>query len=186
MRSVHEGRKNHKCNQCNKAFTTSSSVNRHKKSVHQNKKNFKCDQCPRRFTRKTNLINHKVDLHQVHLVCETCYRNYVNRNSDLSTYTVQITHTDNCICNNKWLPLWTSKWTKFQTFFPKKCLFFTSESPYDQLCSFYCCSTLHSVQHKTSRQCPEWIHPPTSFLRHALSQPPSNRPQSLGVRTDPT
>jgi uncharacterized Zn-finger protein len=69
---------------CNKAITTSSPVKRHVKTVHQHVKSFKCDQCPSTFSRKINLINHKVQQHQIHLVCEACYRKYVNRNSDLA------------------------------------------------------------------------------------------------------
>ena len=62
IKSVHEGIKNYKCESCNKGFTQASSLNFHIKSVHEGVK-YQCDYCDKAFTQKINLKNHILNIH---------------------------------------------------------------------------------------------------------------------------
>ncbi len=53
------GEKPHECDICSKAFSTSSSLNTHRR-IHSGEKPHVCDTCDKRFTASSNLYYHKL------------------------------------------------------------------------------------------------------------------------------
>lgn len=64
----------HKCQECNKGFSTKSGLNRHYTSVHTNIKNFQCKLCGLKYTAKTTLSRHVKSVHEQikNFHCELC------------------------------------------------------------------------------------------------------------------
>ena len=62
INSVHYGKKDHKCDSCEKAFSQAWILKQHinsvhTKSVHENEKAHKCDDCGKSFTKKYVFID---------------------------------------------------------------------------------------------------------------------------------
>ena len=57
--SLRSGEKPHQCDLCPKAFSTSSSLNTHRR-IHSGEKPHQCDICDKRFTASSNLYYHKL------------------------------------------------------------------------------------------------------------------------------
>ncbi len=53
------GEKPHECDVCSKAFSTSSSLNTHRR-IHSGEKPHVCETCDKRFTASSNLYYHKL------------------------------------------------------------------------------------------------------------------------------
>ena len=53
------GEKPHECDVCSKAFSTSSSLNTHRR-IHSGEKPHVCEICDKRFTASSNLYYHKL------------------------------------------------------------------------------------------------------------------------------
>ena len=49
VRRIHEGIKNHKCAQCDKAFFQFGELKKHVKDIHDGIREFKCEQCGKAF-----------------------------------------------------------------------------------------------------------------------------------------
>ncbi|GIY95192.1 hypothetical protein CEXT_116131 [Caerostris extrusa] len=64
VRSQHLGSRNHACNQCGKAFATSSGLKQHT-HIHSSIKPFQCDVCYKAYTQFSNLCRHK----RMHSLC---------------------------------------------------------------------------------------------------------------------
>ncbi len=58
VRRVHQKVRNHKCDQCDKAFFNRYQLDQHVISVHENRKAFECPKCPFKSNRKDNLQAH--------------------------------------------------------------------------------------------------------------------------------
>ncbi|CAL1295412.1 unnamed protein product, partial [Larinioides sclopetarius] len=58
VRSQHLGSRNHACDQCGKAFATSSGLKQHT-HIHSSIKPFQCDVCYKAYTQFSNLCRHK-------------------------------------------------------------------------------------------------------------------------------
>ena len=58
MQTVHEGRKDFKCNICDKSFGRPVELKKHKKRRHDKNKNFICDKCGKGFPVKDSLKVH--------------------------------------------------------------------------------------------------------------------------------
>ena len=56
--TIHEGKKQFKCNLCNTKFGEKSNLRRHIVTVHEGKKLFKCDICNAKFGGKSDLNKH--------------------------------------------------------------------------------------------------------------------------------
>ena len=70
------GEKPNVCDKCNKAFSTSSSLNTHKR-IHSGEKPFKCVYCRKSFTASSNLYYHKMIHFQVKPhKCSLCPRSF--------------------------------------------------------------------------------------------------------------
>ena len=64
INSVHEGLKNHNCETCGKDFNLKSTLRRHIRNVHEGLKNHKCDLCVNAFTCKADLKAHIANVHE--------------------------------------------------------------------------------------------------------------------------
>ena len=53
---VHEKKKPHKCEKCNKTYSQKSHLNEHISTFHENIKKFACDICDKKFTEKKSLL----------------------------------------------------------------------------------------------------------------------------------
>ena len=63
IHSVHEDRKDHKCESCNKSFSQAGDLKRHYHIVHEGHKDHKCEYCVKSFSCSSNLNKH---IHKIH------------------------------------------------------------------------------------------------------------------------
>ena len=61
--TVHNGRKDHKCDSCAKAFSEAGSLKTHINSVHNGQKDYKCDICGKAFSQAGSLNTHINSVH---------------------------------------------------------------------------------------------------------------------------
>jgi len=66
MAVVYKGEKPHVCDVCFKAFSTSSSLNTHRR-IHSGEKPHECPTCGKRFTASSNLYYHRMTHKKVYL-----------------------------------------------------------------------------------------------------------------------
>ena len=62
--SVHEGKKQFKCDICDAKYGHNHHLNRHVATVHEGKKQFKCDVCNVKFGQKCDLNKHVFTVHE--------------------------------------------------------------------------------------------------------------------------
>ena len=62
--SVHEGKKQHECNNCSAAFEILFDLEYHITSVHEGKKQHNCDICSANFENHTDYKNHIASVHE--------------------------------------------------------------------------------------------------------------------------
>ena len=55
---VHEGRKDHKCNECGKQFPTQNYLKTHIQYVCEGRKDHKCNECGEQFSQESNMKTH--------------------------------------------------------------------------------------------------------------------------------
>lgn len=65
----HTNERNYKCDECNKAFTNSSDLNKHKR-VHDPEQKIKCDHCTKTFAQKVNWRSHMIKHHPTEPIVE--------------------------------------------------------------------------------------------------------------------
>ena len=58
INSVHNGQKDHKCDSCEKSFSSSGYLKKHINSVHNGQKDHKCDSCGKVFSQAGDLKAH--------------------------------------------------------------------------------------------------------------------------------
>merc|ERR1712179_456145 len=82
IEGVHEKKKNHKCQTCQKTFYLAGKLKRHIEAVHKKIKNHQCETCPRAFFEARDLKKHVESVHEKKIIynCETSQ-------NDLSAYT---------------------------------------------------------------------------------------------------
>lgn len=68
----------HKCNQCEKTFKKSSTLNQHKLYLHSDERNFKCDNCSKAFKQKSKLQIHIDHVHRGirNFRCDKCEKSF--------------------------------------------------------------------------------------------------------------
>ena len=64
MKSVHQGEKPFKCNECDLCFSRKDKFKRHIISVHVGENPFKCDVCDKNFSQKGGLKKHILSVHE--------------------------------------------------------------------------------------------------------------------------
>ena len=64
IESVHEGKKDHKCEACDKVFGELRTLNTHIKIVHEGIKDYKCEACGKTFSLSCNLKTHIKTVHE--------------------------------------------------------------------------------------------------------------------------
>ena len=62
--TVHEGRRDYKCDICGDAFSIQAHVKRHIQTVHEGRKDYKCEYCGTTRTTSTSLRKHILRDHQ--------------------------------------------------------------------------------------------------------------------------
>ena len=65
------GEKPHACDVCGKAFSTSSSLNTHRR-IHSGEKPHQCQICGKRFTASSNLYYHRMTHNKVRIIAYIC------------------------------------------------------------------------------------------------------------------
>ena len=61
---VHEGKKDHKCNECEKVFSTAQSLKVHIECIHEGKKDHLCIDCEKKFSTSSDLKRHIKRVHE--------------------------------------------------------------------------------------------------------------------------
>ena len=84
--TVHEGRKDFRCDQCHKAFGLIGSLRQHKKLVHEGRKDYRCSQCEMVFGQKSNLDMHVINVHKNLFMKEQNLINAMNVKNSLDTF----------------------------------------------------------------------------------------------------
>lgn len=78
LKTIHEGKRNLRCNLCEKQLTTKNSLNMHIKTSHVGeKKNYECEKCNKKFRNSSHL---KAHFESIHLgkkyKCITCEKEF--------------------------------------------------------------------------------------------------------------
>ena len=73
MQTVHQNRKEYKCEICEKVSNSNSNLKNHIKVVHEGRKDFKCDLCDGEFTSAEFLKNHAKKIHGAKLKKQVKY-----------------------------------------------------------------------------------------------------------------
>ena len=77
INSVHEDLKPYQCNQCEKGFSRSSDLNRHRNSVHKGMKSHNCDFCGKSFSRLETFNRHIRSIHEGQMYnCDFCVKSF--------------------------------------------------------------------------------------------------------------
>ena len=64
LSTAHDGKKEFKCEMCDKVFSRKNNIKAHMESVHEGKKSFKCKVCDKNFSHKHHMIRHIVSVHE--------------------------------------------------------------------------------------------------------------------------
>ena len=104
LKTVHEGRKDHKCERCGKEYTEKKSLRAHIKREHDNVRDEQCNQCGKLFFTKEVLKKHIKNIHNKdqnpsrvhegivkHFECEFCGK-VLNSKNSIQTH-VKAVHT---------------------------------------------------------------------------------------------
>ena len=70
-----------KCPDCQKVFTHSSSLHRHRREIHSRAKKFKCRHCLMAFSRKDSLNRHMVVHTGEKFYCQFCEKKYSTKHN---------------------------------------------------------------------------------------------------------
>ena len=83
LKTVHEGRKDHKCERCGKEYTEKKSLRTHIKREHDNVRDEQCNQCGKLFFTKEVLKKHVKNIHNKdqnpRYKCEYCQKSYTQK-----------------------------------------------------------------------------------------------------------
>ena len=63
IKSVHEGRRDHKCDHCGKSYSKKSSLKTHIKTFHEGRRDYECNQCGKSFTQSHHVSTHIKAVH---------------------------------------------------------------------------------------------------------------------------
>ena len=77
-KTVHEGIKNFKCNQCGKKYFENKGLKNHIKRKHDNIRDEKCNQCSKLFFSKEVLNRHIKNIHK-HISCHLCNEEFLTK-----------------------------------------------------------------------------------------------------------
>ena len=84
IRNVHEGKKDHKCQNCGKEYTDRKNLSCHIKRAHDNVRDEQCNQCGKLFFTKEVLNRHIRNIHSNEqkpiFQCEYCQKSYTTKN----------------------------------------------------------------------------------------------------------
>ena len=61
--AVHDGKKDHQCDSCGKAFSQAGDLKQHIHGVHEINKGHQCDSCGNSFSTKRTLKNHYITIY---------------------------------------------------------------------------------------------------------------------------
>ena len=68
VKTVHEGRKDYKCSQCDKFFSQQGNLKAHIKTIHEGVKDFRCDICGDAFGYSYELKKHTKTFHEDEII----------------------------------------------------------------------------------------------------------------------
>ena len=80
IHTVHEGNKDHKCDDCGKIFSSLQVLEKHLHRVHDGYKDHKCESCDKSFSQAGNLKTH---IHIIHDTTNVTYATKHNRRHKL-------------------------------------------------------------------------------------------------------
>ncbi|CAB0034736.1 unnamed protein product [Trichogramma brassicae] len=112
VKTVHEGRKDYKCDKCEKKFGWKSTLLshqktiHHQKTVHEGRKDYGCNKCGKKFGLQTDLFKHQRTIHEGRkdYACDKCEKKFGHK-QNLRTHqkTVHEGHKDYACdkCENK-------------------------------------------------------------------------------------
>ena len=63
VRTVHEGRRDYKCDSCGTLFKHPIGLRRHIVAIHEGRKDHKCDICGKEFAYQQHMYRHKKTVH---------------------------------------------------------------------------------------------------------------------------